>query len=1106
LLSSSALLKGNVLLAGDSQKKATVPKDLAGLTLGTESNPIQCITAWLNELKNKHKTSDLHFIGHGNSDGISLSDQQINCSTLLNNSKLIREWDVERIYLWSCSLGNNTAFLSILESLTGAEVFASKSIVDRDNTRVESNKGNTAYLEQIISSRSLEEWTGNLMAPANSYVTVENGHADNTDPIPADYFSNGEGGAAASAGVALLQSTAWWGDAALAQQWADNSNYESPSLNLDGDIGGSIEEVAFVYAFGGYRPDGTTMWSSKRLTDDWGIDNVTRFWSGGFAVASTPLSGITINQTGPKDGSGNLLTTEAGGSSAFTVVLDTNPTDNVTVNLSGVSTDSGLVAREYSLSAPTLTFTTANWNTAQTVTVTGGDDDYDDGDRTYTLVATASKTGGYAGTERAITTVKNADDDTNGVTIAQTGTNDGSGNLLTTEAGGSSTYTVVLDAEPTADVTVSTTGNDATEGSLSGTTLSGTNTLTFTDANWNTPQTVKITGVDDSIVDGDIVTTLTSRTSNTGGYAGTETANTSFKNRDNDKKASNGAGGGGGNALSFNKIIKDDTSENNSSNKDIEDDADRDGAVDTYEKGVDPTTGKTFDRNNDGIDDYKQRIVASFAASSGQVASLSSQNPILRTSNSTDQENIESKVALLFRGLTAETEYLDGPSINNLQRSIDSTSDRDPLNTIIRTSDQPDFRLIPEVVVDGSINEAAMASYQNDANQIFANKIHRIDYRFEESDINWNALFKPDKTGQLNLLGFDPITGLGGILTDRDGDGRPDGATIFLKDNEKGDLNSNPFVIDDPVGAAELQSSPKLVATSDGRGLTVEGPKGLGLWVRLKTHAADAEWQNSLQLISDQRDEIGGIGATRYSSNLGETEIYLQAGEELYFQQSSNNFSLQESPAFTLEQNTSNKHWILSLDDGGGDPAPDQDYSDLQVSISGHLTPKDMDQYFMARHQTHIHAGVIDLRSQDKEEITLNIDITCDSENVNRLAFIRLDDQDELFSLGGMLPEEGETFQSLARQSLIHPNNEQLMFSGNNQATLQWTLESSEFGLYAPVMITQDDVVHMGTNNISGSQGNALKLLGQNHFGFEDVLNSFSDWDYNNLTVQVSMI
>ena len=51
------------------------------------------------------------------------------------------------------------------------------------------------------------------------------------------------------------------------------------------------------------------------------------------------------------------------------------------------------------------------------------------------MTATASNAGGYAGTESASVIVKNTDDDTNGVTIAQTGTTDGSGNLLTTEAG-----------------------------------------------------------------------------------------------------------------------------------------------------------------------------------------------------------------------------------------------------------------------------------------------------------------------------------------------------------------------------------------------------------------------------------------------------------------------------------------------------------------------------------------------------------------------------------------------------------------------------------------------------------------------------------------------
>uniref|UniRef100_UPI0014834832 DUF4347 domain-containing protein n=1 Tax=Synechococcus sp. UW105 TaxID=337067 RepID=UPI0014834832 len=138
-------------------------------------------------------------------------------------------------------------------------------------------------------------------------------------------------------------------------------------------------------------------------------------------------SGLTIAQTGTTDGSGNLLTTETGNTSTFTVVLDAQPTANVTVNLTGAD------STEHSLSASTLTFTNANWNTPQSITVTGVDDSLDDGDITTTLTATASNTGGYAGSETATTTVKNTDNESAGITIAQTGATDGSGNLLTTE-------------------------------------------------------------------------------------------------------------------------------------------------------------------------------------------------------------------------------------------------------------------------------------------------------------------------------------------------------------------------------------------------------------------------------------------------------------------------------------------------------------------------------------------------------------------------------------------------------------------------------------------------------------------------------------------------
>mgnify|MGYP001334834441 CR=1 FL=1 len=130
-----------------------------------------------------------------------------------------------------------------------------------------------------------------------------------------------------------------------------------------------------------------------------------------FTSAMSAQTGIIIAQTGSTDGSGNLLTTEAGSTSSFMVVLLAKPTADVTVSISGAD------STEHSLSSSLLTFTTASWDTAQTVTVTGVDDAIVDGDITTTLTAIASNTGGYTGTETATTTVKNTDDDTPDLTF-----------------------------------------------------------------------------------------------------------------------------------------------------------------------------------------------------------------------------------------------------------------------------------------------------------------------------------------------------------------------------------------------------------------------------------------------------------------------------------------------------------------------------------------------------------------------------------------------------------------------------------------------------------------------------------------------------------------
>jgi len=128
--------------------------------------------------------------------------------------------------------------------------------------------------------------------------------------------------------------------------------------------------------------------------------------------------------------------------------------------------------------------------------------------------------------------VKNEDDDTTspppplGINIIPTGTTDNDGNLITSESGSSTTFTVALDAQPSAEVDVFITGNDPTEGSLS------SDSLAFNPNNWNSPQTVTVTGVIDDLIDGDILTTLTARASNTGGYTGNETATINIINQD----------------------------------------------------------------------------------------------------------------------------------------------------------------------------------------------------------------------------------------------------------------------------------------------------------------------------------------------------------------------------------------------------------------------------------------------------------------------------------------------------------------------------------------------------------------------------------------------
>jgi hypothetical protein len=103
-----------------------------------------------------------------------------------------------------------------------------------------------------------------------------------------------------------------------------------------------------------------------------------------------------------------LVTSEAGTSDTFTVVLNSQPSDVVTIGVSSSDTTEGTV------DTALLTFTTVDWATPQTVTVTGTDEALDDGDIGYTVVLAPADGGGFAGTDPADVEVTNNDDDTVG--------------------------------------------------------------------------------------------------------------------------------------------------------------------------------------------------------------------------------------------------------------------------------------------------------------------------------------------------------------------------------------------------------------------------------------------------------------------------------------------------------------------------------------------------------------------------------------------------------------------------------------------------------------------------------------------------------------------
>ena len=215
-------------------------------------------------------------------------------------------------------------------------------------------------------------------------------------------------------------------------------------------------------------------------------------------IVDDDAAGVTVSATA-------LTVTEQDTTGdSYTVVLDTEPTHEVTVAVGGHA------GTDVSLSSSTLTFTPSNWDRAQTVAVTALNDD-DTADDAVTLTHTATSTdGNYSGIAIAGVSVTVTDNDTTtpAVTLVLSAASIG-------ENGGVSTVTATVSPASAAAFTVTVAAAAVSPAVAADFRLSANRVLSFAENATTSTGSVTITGVDNDVDAADKTVTVSATVSAT---------------------------------------------------------------------------------------------------------------------------------------------------------------------------------------------------------------------------------------------------------------------------------------------------------------------------------------------------------------------------------------------------------------------------------------------------------------------------------------------------------------------------------------------------------------------------------------------------------------
>ena len=221
---------------------------------------------------------------------------------------------------------------------------------------------------------------------------------------------------------------------------------------------------------------------------------------------------------------GNLKEEPPLNSVSFTVTLTAEPSSDVTIDF----TSSDL--SEATIINPSLTFSSLNWNIPQTVNLQSVDDLIFDDNQTTIITGSVSSSSdiSFTGAEDKTVEVITEDNEEVGVVVNVL-------DNLTSESGDTGSFEIYLDTEPIAEVFIDLSSSNEQEGVLA------TPVISFNSSNWNIPQRIIVTGIDDDppvsdgAIDYVIVTgNVSSTDTNYNKLDGSTIDDVSMSNQDND--------------------------------------------------------------------------------------------------------------------------------------------------------------------------------------------------------------------------------------------------------------------------------------------------------------------------------------------------------------------------------------------------------------------------------------------------------------------------------------------------------------------------------------------------------------------------------------------